>query len=325
MSVPVKLDLQYKYEGNNVFTLRVNAVQNSTYVWQYCKFRTAEWITLETNTSNTRKINVKKHENRGDKYRCLLFKDNEVIYYSVVFTLNDEKYIPPKKQKDNKEEQRRAEEEERRRQDQQSSNRYRKGPSVEDTDGMNGFEFEDYCACVLNNNGFENVRLTRGRGDYGIDILAEMNDITYAIQCKCYSGSVSNKAVQEAFSGKSFYGCMVAAVLTNSYFTPAAKETARRTSVLLWDRDFLDGLIKKPFKNKSQSDYDEEKKYQQQDTGTSGKSYMDFFKGCHNLDQVKARYKTLSKTYHPDVEAGDEDIMKIINAQYDEHKRKYVQ
>ncbi len=35
-------------------------------------------------------------------------------------------------------------------------------------------------------------------------MLAEKDDITYAIQCKCYSDNVGNAAVQQAHTGKSF-------------------------------------------------------------------------------------------------------------------------
>lgn len=61
----------------------------------------------------------------------------------------------------------------------------------------------------------------------------------YAIQCKCYKDTVGNHAVQEALSGAQYYHCMVAAVMTNNYFTPAAIETAEKTNVLLWDRDAI--------------------------------------------------------------------------------------
>lgn len=88
-------------------------------------------------------------------------------------------------------------------------------------------------------------KITSTSGDYGIDILAEKDDITYGIQCKRYGGKVGNHAVQEALSGASYYHCMVAVVLTNNYFTPAAIETAQKTNVLLWDRDKLKILLDK--------------------------------------------------------------------------------
>lgn len=51
---------------------------------------------------------------------------------------------------------------------------------------MEGHEFEYYCADLLKNKGFLEVEVTKGSGDYGVDILAEKDGITYAIQCKCY-------------------------------------------------------------------------------------------------------------------------------------------
>lgn len=112
-----------------------------------------------------------------------------------------------------------------------------------DYDNMEGHQFEHFCADILKKNGFENVEVTRGSGDQGIDILATKDGIKYGIQCKCYSSDIGNKAVQEAFSGKTFYHCHVASVLTNRHFTASAKELAESNGVLLWDRDYLNKLI----------------------------------------------------------------------------------
>lgn len=110
-------------------------------------------------------------------------------------------------------------------------------------DSMDGHQFEYFCAEVLSKNGYENVEVTKGSGDQGIDVLAEKDSIKYAVQCKCYSSDIGNKAVQEAFSGKTFYNCHVAVVLTNRYFTTSAKELAEKSGVLLWDRDKLNYFI----------------------------------------------------------------------------------
>ena len=112
-----------------------------------------------------------------------------------------------------------------------------------DAMSVDGFSFEHYCADLLLKNGYDKATVTQGSGDFGIDILAEKDNVTYAIQCKCYTNTVGNKAVQEAYSGKEYYKCMVAAVLTNSTFTQAAVETAKETRVLLWDRDTLSKMI----------------------------------------------------------------------------------
>lgn len=116
-------------------------------------------------------------------------------------------------------------------------------PQVPIYDTMEGHDFEYYCADLLKNNGFYNVSVTQGSGDQGIDVLAEKGGIKYGIQCKCYSKDIGNKAVQEAFAGKTFYHCHVAAVLTNRYFTRSAKELASINQVLLWDRDQLEKFI----------------------------------------------------------------------------------
>lgn len=118
-------------------------------------------------------------------------------------------------------------------------------PSVPCYDTMEGHDFEFFCAKLLRLNGYQNVDVTRGSGDQGIDILAEKDDIKYGIQCKCYSSDIGNKAVQEAFSGKSYYGCHVAVVLTNRHFTRSARDLADSNHVLLWDREKLEELIQK--------------------------------------------------------------------------------
>ena len=74
-------------------------------------------------------------------------------------------------------------------------------------------------------------------------ILAEKEGIKYGIQCKCYASDIGNKAVQEAFAGKTYYNCHVAAVLTNRHFTKSAKELSEANKVLLWDREKLEEFI----------------------------------------------------------------------------------
>lgn len=115
--------------------------------------------------------------------------------------------------------------------------------STQDYDNMEGHEFEYFCAEVLRKNGFTNVEVTRGSGDHGIDVLAEKNAVTYAIQCKCYSSNVGNAAVQQAYTGKGFYHKDIAVVMTNRYFTAQARQEAQSLGVKLWDRDKLNEMI----------------------------------------------------------------------------------
>lgn len=110
-------------------------------------------------------------------------------------------------------------------------------------DLMEGHEFEYYCADLLRRAGFLEVEVTRGSGDYGVDILAELGGVTYAVQCKRYDGPVGVKAVQEAYAGRDYYDRMVGAVMTNQYFTRPAVEVARKLKILLWDRGYLESML----------------------------------------------------------------------------------
>lgn len=107
---------------------------------------------------------------------------------------------------------------------------------------MNGYDFEHYCAKLLAKNGFQDIEVTKGSGDYGIDILAEKEGITYAIQCKRYESPVGVKAIQEAYTGRDFYDRMVGAVMTNQYFTGPAVETAKKLHILLWDGGYIEEM-----------------------------------------------------------------------------------
>ena len=112
-----------------------------------------------------------------------------------------------------------------------------------DIDRMNGDEFENFCVKLLGNNGFNQIRTTPSTSDWGIDILAKKAGKLYAIQCKRYSSNVGNKAVQEAYSGKSIYKADYSAVMTNSQFTKQAIKDAKALNVLLWDRSAIDKLL----------------------------------------------------------------------------------
>lgn len=110
-------------------------------------------------------------------------------------------------------------------------------------DKMDGHDFEQFTANLLRKLGYERVEVTPGSGDQGVDVIAVKDGKRYAIQCKRYSQKLGNKPVQEVFAGKTIYGCSVAVVLTNNYFTDGAKEAAKATGVELWDRDTLRRML----------------------------------------------------------------------------------
>ena len=110
-------------------------------------------------------------------------------------------------------------------------------------DDMEGHEFEYFCADLLKDNGFAEVEVTRGSGDYGVDILAEKDGITYAVQCKCHTDPIGIRAVQEVYAGRDYYDRMVGVVMTNQYFTSAAVHAAEKLNILLWDRGYVEAMM----------------------------------------------------------------------------------
>lgn len=110
-------------------------------------------------------------------------------------------------------------------------------------DQLEGHEFEYFCAELLEKNGFSEVEVTKGSGDFGIDVLAEKDGVTYGIQCKRYQGPVGVEAILETYGGTAYYSRMVGAVMTNQYFTEPAVKAAKKLNVLLWDRGYLDSML----------------------------------------------------------------------------------
>ena len=104
-----------------------------------------------------------------------------------------------------------------------------------DFDNMDGWEFEGWCAEWLRQNGFENVKVTSGSGDYGADVLCSKDDVTYAVQCKKYTGKVPYRAVEEVVCAMNYYRTDRAMIFTNSELTAQANEAAQRLDVIVYD------------------------------------------------------------------------------------------
>ena len=119
------------------------------------------------------------------------------------------------------------------------------GYSLGDLDGLTGAEFEKWVTAVLEGAGIpaENIR---DRGDFGVDVVASVGRVRVGIQVKRLSGSVGNSAVQEALAGSSYHDCSLAAVVTQSRFTSAARKQAARARVpvLLVDRKRIHDLAR---------------------------------------------------------------------------------
>lgn len=119
---------------------------------------------------------------------------------------------------------------------------------LEMVDTMDGLTFEKYCARLFILSGFfigSRIYLTKGAGDYGADIIIECLDKRrVSIQCKRVKGNVGIKAIQEVVASKKHYRTTESAVITNSHFTPAARQLAHENGVALLDRKYLIRMIK---------------------------------------------------------------------------------
>lgn len=107
-------------------------------------------------------------------------------------------------------------------------------------------EYEQLVAATLHNYGWE-TRTTKGSGDQGVDVIAEMRGVKVILQCKHYGQPVGNAAVQEAMAGMRFESGTHAAVVSNAPYTISAKQLAATANVFLLHHDELPGLEEKIF------------------------------------------------------------------------------
>jgi restriction system protein len=111
---------------------------------------------------------------------------------------------------------------------------------------MDSVAYEQLVADTLHQLGWD-TRLTKGSGDQGIDVIAEMRGKKVVLQCKHYTSPVGNSAVQEAIAGKAFENADFAAVVSNATFTPHAKQLASSTGAYLLHHDSLATLEEQIF------------------------------------------------------------------------------
>lgn len=112
-------------------------------------------------------------------------------------------------------------------------------------DGMSGVEFEGYVAARLRRAGWQ-VRFTPAVGDYGVDLIAEKDGQSVAIQCKRHGKSVGVAAVQQVVSGALHHGCTRSLVVSNQEFTTAARQLAYTHRCQLIGRRALQAWVPPP-------------------------------------------------------------------------------
>lgn len=113
---------------------------------------------------------------------------------------------------------------------------------VESLDQMSGTEFERYLIGLLRHHGYSAKHIGKA-GDQGCDLLLKKDGVSIVCQAKCYTGVVTNGAVQEAVAAKAYYRATESMVVTNSYFTKSASALASANGCRLIDRDQLAALI----------------------------------------------------------------------------------
>ncbi len=110
--------------------------------------------------------------------------------------------------------------------------------TIEYIDQMTGEEFEKFIGDYFKKIGYK-ATVTPLAGDFGVDIIVENELVKIGVQAKRYSDRVTNSAIQEIVAGIKHYNLDKGMVITNNYFTRAAKELAKDNNIVLWDRETL--------------------------------------------------------------------------------------
>ena len=104
---------------------------------------------------------------------------------------------------------------------------------------LDGTGFEALIKRLYEGAGYT-AQLTGRTGDQGGDLVVVRDDVKKVIQAKLRRKmTVGNDAVQQVVAAKAIYNCPGAVVITNSTFTPEAKELARVHGVELVDGKLL--------------------------------------------------------------------------------------
>lgn len=111
---------------------------------------------------------------------------------------------------------------------------------IDEIDRMTGREFENQIQVLLNDMGYQGVKLTSETKDFGADLIVDKSGTRIAVQAKRWNSRVGVKAIQEVSAATQFYDCDRGLVITNNFFTRPAQQLAQRCpNIELWDRERL--------------------------------------------------------------------------------------
>lgn len=111
---------------------------------------------------------------------------------------------------------------------------------------MSGLEFEAFLYRLLIQMGFTNLQLTP-INDQGGDLVGDSPEgVRTVVQAKRWKNTLGNSVVQELLGAILHYDAVVGMVITNSAFTPAARQLAAKDQrITLCDGSWLESQIRK--------------------------------------------------------------------------------
>jgi len=116
--------------------------------------------------------------------------------------------------------------------------------TIGDVDTITGYEFEEILLHIFNYFGFKSS-VTKKSGDYGVDLFVKKKSVKYCIQAKLYyNHNVGSSAVQQIETGKRYFACDYAMVITNSKYTKQARDMANQLNVILLDRQDMSSILR---------------------------------------------------------------------------------
>jgi len=122
-----------------------------------------------------------------------------------------------------------------------------------DVNNMDKNRFKNYCADLLEYDGYTIQNISRGKNLQGIDIICVKDNINYVVLCKRYANNVPRKAIDEILSGMDYFNCKNGIVITNAGFTQTAIQDAEKRKIILWDKNTIQKIYKNEITNSSTS------------------------------------------------------------------------
>ena len=106
-------------------------------------------------------------------------------------------------------------------------------------DSLTASQFEEVCVKYLEYKDFNNIIVLPKSEDERVTIVAEKEEVKYAIRCIKSDTKVKEDVVFSIESGRKHYRCHVGMVITNSSFSKEAIKVAEEKMILLKNKDGL--------------------------------------------------------------------------------------